>query len=357
MNALQLTFPQPILTVQHQRQPGAAGYRLLKREILGNARAIPNPTGDPNGFMGAVVTAEEWLTMPGVTGPYMVPAHPGGHPGHAAAASGAAITETNRAYTANVAAYERYTQVTQALKQQVFQAVPSDFYRGLYRTLDGYGSVTIQELLLHIQDEFGPMRADELTANRARLEADWNPDDPIQTLFTRTRECREIAAEGNDPITEATAVRAMQSVLERTGLFTDALRIWRRRPITEHTLVNFYDEMRMADVERTRNVTASNAGFHGANAAVAAGTDGLARGAPTGGRNNTSSIRTNQVEMYYCYSHGLGLNPNHTGHTCRNPNATHIATATADNMQGGRNIIIGPPNGQRGGPRPAPNGA
>ncbi len=45
--------------------------------------------------------------------------------------------------------------------------------------------------------------------------------------------------------------------------------------------------------------------------------------------------------MYYCWSHGLGKNPEHTSRKCRHPKEGHQETATADNMEGGNNTIFG----------------
>jgi hypothetical protein len=43
--------------------------------------------------------------------------------------------------------------------------------------------------------------------------------------------------------------------------------------------------------------------------------------------------------MYYCCSHGLGKNKDHTSPTCTFKKNGHINTATAYNMQGGSNQI------------------
>ncbi len=45
------------------------------------------------------------------------------------------------------------------------------------------------------------------------------------------------------------------------------------------------------------------------------------------------------VNMFYCWTHGLGFNHTHTSVTCANPTDGHYITATVTNMQGGKNII------------------
>ena len=39
--------------------------------------------------------------------------------------------------------------------------------------------------------------------------------------------------------------------------------------------------------------------------------------------------------MFYCWSHGLGFNPKHTGETCNNKKDGHKPEATVKNRQGG----------------------
>jgi hypothetical protein len=42
---------------------------------------------------------------------------------------------------------------------------------------------------------------------------------------------------------------------------------------------------------------------------------------------------------YYCWTHGLSNNPQHTSATCTSPAEGHQRTATIDNMLGGNNSI------------------
>ena len=54
---------------------------------------------------------------------------------------------------------------------------------------------------------------------------------------------------------------------------------------------------------------------------------------------DTDSVSVNGNRMYYCWSHGLGSLPAHTGQNCCSLHEGHIATATAFKSQGGSNIF------------------
>ena len=60
-------------------------------------------------------------------------------------------------------------------------------------------------------------------------------------------------------------------------------------------------------------------------------------------------------EMFYCWTHGLGYNKEHTSATCTAPQAGHVRNATVFNKQGG-NCNIRRKNGEKAvykRPRPA----
>jgi len=57
------------------------------------------------------------------------------------------------------------------------------------------------------------------------------------------------------------------------------------------------------------------------------------------------------TQVFYCWTHGLGFNKNHTSATCSKPADGHFQTATIKNMCGGNNTIM---SGRR---RPKPDTA
>ena len=48
---------------------------------------------------------------------------------------------------------------------------------------------------------------------------------------------------------------------------------------------------------------------------------------------------SNNLHLYYCWSHGYGPNANHTSATCKNRHPKHRADSTVDNMLGGCPIV------------------
>jgi hypothetical protein len=202
-------------------------------------------------------------------------------------------------------------------------------------------------MLTHLMTTYGVITPAQARANRQKLDADWNPDDPIETLWGRVTDCLRFATTANVPIAEGHAVDATLDVIERTGVFSDAIRDWRKRPMDEWDLDNLTTDFTTANEERIRALTAGTAGYHGANAA----TDTQQKAPPSTKTNTTPAtsesnagtqqhIITNGTHMYYCHTHGLGTNRSHTSITCNKKGEHHKDEATATNMMGGNRMIM-----------------
>jgi hypothetical protein len=310
-------------------KPDAITLRQTRRELFTNARATPTPLGGGNlGYLGAIMTAAEYALLPG-TVPFDAPLHPGPHPGHAQAATQSVITETNRAYKADCEASTKYIEVTEALKLQLLAAVDKPFVSALSDDDLGYALVSCADVLAHLHATYGTITSDQMSANRAVFDAEWNTEAPIEDLWTRTQGCRRFATAGGDSISEPETVRTLLGVVERAALLATAVTDWRKRPQVEWTLANFKSDFTHANTERVRCLTVGNTG-HSAYAATTPPAPGTAH----------PSITTDGTKMYYCWTHGLGTNPNHCSSACSNKAAGHIDNATAINLQGGSRTIM-----------------
>jgi hypothetical protein len=312
-------FPHAVLTPLPNERPTQQLLHHLHREINANAASVHSNRGNGAlGHLALVVPEETYLNISnGVL--FEPPVNPGAAPTHAPLATGAQISETNRQFLANLTEFRTFIQTEAALKKQLIQAVPLAFISQIQDDLLGFAPITTLEILTHLDTTYGTLTTDDLDRNITQLHKDWNPTEPLETLFQQIRKCIIFAAT-TDPISEPTAVRAGLSNLQKSGLFTDALRDWRKRPTAEHTFDNFRLHFTLADQERHRSPTTRSAGYHtpSANAAI------------------TSTPPTESLTpAFYCWSHGLGYNPSHTSPNCRSPAPGHQKQATLSNMCGG----------------------
>jgi len=337
-----LIFPFPELTVIVGK-PTIATLQTFKREVYANARAIHSTGGGGlNGHLALVMDDAAYALRAGQA--FNAPAHPGEPAAIIGGMTSAQIEEGKRVHKLAIEAFLTYNQVKDAIKAQLLAALDPIYINVLADVMFGFADVTPQAIMAHVLTTYGTLTADDLEANRKRLEEPYNPDDPIEVLWTKTLAIQQISPA---TITDATVMTLTLNVLEKTGVFQDSVKMWRMKEEVDKTLPNFHAFFNKEDIERRRRLSASTAGYHGANGANST--------PPTRPPPSTSGtpphIVSNGTQMYYCYTHGLGMQASHTSATCTNKCEGHQDAATATNMMGGNNRIM--VNGNRGnnGPR------
>lgn len=235
----------------------------------------------------------------------------------------AQISETNRQFLVSELEYRLYRHTEMALKKLILQAVPRTFTKILCDNELGYATVTSLELMNHLEALYGKVTEQELERNRKTLYEAWDITKPIEDVFTQLHECMAFAL-AHDPITEPTAIRAGLEIFAKTGHFALNIQTWEAKLLVDKTLLNFRDHFTEADDQRKRSMTSTTAGYHHAASAQ--------------NKPPTANI-VSDIPQFYCWSHGLGLNSNHTSRTCIRKADGHRDEATLGNMLGGNFTI------------------
>jgi hypothetical protein len=326
------TFSHPELTplATDGSTPTYATLALLHMELNTNAMSIASRRGGgKDGLLSLTITPLEYTAFS--TTPFVPPTCPSEHPVHADGATGPTIVENNRKHKLLVDEFTIYVEAEKTLKQQLLAAVPSTFINELRDKKYAFARKTTLELLTHLDLTYGTVTPDDLQKNLQDLHRDWSTDSPIEDLWAQLNTCCTFA-EDHDKISDATAIRAAILNFERSGVFADAIKDWRRLDPTLHTLARLKSDFNFANKERQRNLTTRDAGFAG-NAREPPTRPDNSREPPT--RPDTSR-RSN---MHYCWSHGLGTDRRHTSAQCQNKAPGHRNEATVSYMLGGCNTI------------------
>jgi hypothetical protein len=319
-----ISFPHKALTPLAATRPNRQSLALLHDEINANAISVPSTRGTGTlGHLALTVNAKHYTDASGNGTIFVPPKHPGDDPVHLDKATPAEITETNRRFSANSKAFERYCVTAAALKAQLIAAVPDTYIHELRIPGLGYATVSALDILEHLDTEYGDVSKQDLNDNMLLLNKPWNPSQPIEDLFAQIDLCIEFAKHA-DPISETTLVRSVHTNVDNTGLFHDDIRDWDKLKPDEQTMKAFKTAFRHADkVRRLRTPSATAAGYHHAAAAIIA---------PAGAR---APVDLTIAPSFYCWSHGLSRNSTHTSATCAKPHPGHCKTATLANRQGG----------------------
>jgi hypothetical protein len=189
---------------------------------------------------------------------------------------------------------------------------------------------------------FARIEPKHLEANLEAIVLKWNPEDPIQRVFTNGNKCRQFALAGGEPIPDTAYVRTLIKIFKNSGVLEKAVIDFEEKPLAQQTVAVATDHFKRADAVRRANSSATKS-ILAANQAIAAA-------------NQTKAIQ-DTIDLIicgwgYCWSHGV--NKTHTGKTCTAPRNGHIADATLNNRKGGSTNIQGTGNrntngGGRGG--------
>ena len=334
-------FPHPVLT-KMVGPPTNSSIQILAREVLANARAVPSIRGGGrHGHLGLVMSDATYLALSGGIA-FTLPAHPGDAPTPpATGASQFEIAEHIRIYKATIEELTRANTLHEELKKQILGAVDRLYLTLIEDSIFGFGEVSVTDMITHLKNTYGTVTRTDLEKNRASISTLWTPSEPIELLWERLREVQRIATIGNEPLSDAAIVELTHLLFESSGVFTHACDTWLARPANQRTYADLQTTFNNANKERLRRLTTSQAGFHSAHVATTTPARPTPVASPTSPRSTSGTVTANDgTQVYYCWTHGLGFNKNHTSATCSNPAEGHCQTATIKNMHGGNNTIM-----------------
>jgi hypothetical protein len=326
MTPVSTTFPQfpyPVLTPIVGR-PNALSVNNLISQVYANAGSVDSPRGGgTNGCLWAVVSAIGYLVFSEVA--VEIPVPPGPVP-----ATGV------RAWEIKSAEFNAYRTLLAIIRAQIVAAVEEAYLVALRDPLQDYNNVSIVTMLGHLQTTYGVLTQMDLENNREQLSNQWDPTSPIENLWSTVATIRSI-----DPnLDDGTVMLKTQIALHKSGVFNHYLQTWRDKPDTDQTWDNFKTHFARADIDRKHSLTAQGAGYHGAHMATKGVGPPNPIAAAAGIKHGGEKVMCGDVEICYCWTHGLNLS--HNSATCNNPDPGHKKTATLmDRESGSERVRVG----------------
>jgi hypothetical protein len=177
------------------------------------------------------------------------------------------IAENICLFNQHVDEHRLFETVQANLKQQIIAAVEYRYLQLLEDPDFGFSDVAPRVMLQHLRLTYGQVTPDDIEQNRSLLSAEWNPDDPIEDVWLRLRDCQGYATAANEPITNNAAIRLTLTVFKKTGVFASAVDKWRDKAVADQTIDTFKTHFNFENKERLRKLTAQTAGYHGAHQA------------------------------------------------------------------------------------------
>jgi hypothetical protein len=259
-------FSRPTLTAVTGK-PDAASLCQLSKELYANARAVHSEGGGgKNGqHLGIVMPMPPYVmrTMQA----FVVPVHPGVQPNHPQ-------PQLCHDRCVQPTVWQRYPIiqhlhcVAKSLKQQILAAVASTYYQELDDDKMGMADVTPQALLAHLTTTYGTLCPSDLLANQAKLAETWNPEQPIQNLWTCITTVRAFAIQGGARINGGTATELTLLALQTAGTYEHLIDTWNDKSTMAHTSALFKEHVTLQETTRLKTIKAKAAGYHAANGVI-----------------------------------------------------------------------------------------
>ena len=256
----------------------------FRKELLTNLMAIPSDYG--NGKMGHThlfYPEPEYnrlsLNDKGVSMPYVPQEYPGTElaiPDPAESSpfiqrffswmsTHSATKEATRQLKLATARWQLNLDVVNATKDMIQQCCDENYYQLLRDHKDTYISVTVNAFVEHFTKRYGRLDSAVLHTNHQTLREPMDLTQPIDFYLNRINTCRRVAATGNDPISDKTTIFYVIDAMTATKQFTTDLAIRENNPglYPDDNWEAFTEWLCTVDATRRRNMTTSDAGFHG----------------------------------------------------------------------------------------------
>jgi hypothetical protein len=266
------------------------------------------------------------------------------------------------------------------LKLQVKQAVELSYLSGICNCTTRLSNVSLLAMLNHLFTTYCTISSMQLDANNTEMLKEWDPNMPVELLFTQIEEGQEFADEGGQSYTNQQVLKMALNIIFHTSLFKCTCCKWCECLQAKKTWTNFKTHFATTQTKLEAECDTEKGGYLGAYAMLQQHnlhqTETLANLANATVANrqcfeiltNTNSelnktIKTLQVQKTaleakraslnkekhcdchppsknvdlngYCSTHCYLVSKNCTSVTCKNKYADHKDNTTHENPMGG----------------------
>ena len=258
-------FPIPDLT----RIIGIPTFETLHQmanELKQNASSVySNLGGGAHGHLGLILSPQMYALISNV--PYVRPGHPGTliiPPNATRQAS--ALQE--RTWKEELRVFHEVRGVEQALIAQIVNAVEESYLLSVRNRTTGQYTGNVGEILRHLQGRYGRITPGQLQEFDLEItQMTYDPVNPIEQVFNRIEDLVDYGEIASNAYTQNQAISKAYNILNKTGVFKEYIKTWKRRPAVEHTWINFKEHFRQGhdELQETDDLTLQNAGYGSAN--------------------------------------------------------------------------------------------
>ena len=177
----------PVTAIQPWKtnlRPSVTCEKLLQANA---ATTIATLLGSTNGYIGLVCNAAAYnIIAPGT--PLNHPVTPNAKPDLPARANQTLVGTLICAHEESKHVFIKCTNIKKALKLQVKQAVKLPYLSGIRNCTTGFANVSLIAMLNHLFTTYNTITSMQLDANNTEMLKEWDPNMPVELLFTQIEE-------------------------------------------------------------------------------------------------------------------------------------------------------------------------
>jgi hypothetical protein len=252
-------------------EPTFEDLKVIRRLLNTNAMSVAAyEGGGRHGHLGIIMTNEDYFAI--TVDVFPVPNNHGPSAALVEGMTAAVIAETTRLHKEATQVYRTYHNVDRAIKKLIIKSFDDTYLNALSDEIVGYANCTSLQLLTHLLTYCAMIAPTELKQNCERLNAPYDPNQPIEMIFQKIQDARAFAVAGGQSYGAAMIGNVAYTLVFNTGFFPDACRAWQSRAIAGKTWAHF--KLDFSTVHREfhlTNQTAQQSGFHSANIMIEQG--------------------------------------------------------------------------------------
>jgi hypothetical protein len=191
------SFPRPVLPTA-QGEPDYQTIHATRKFLQANSRAINTHLGgDSLGNLGLIILDASYAKIAPMTA-----AGPALWTSPQASRRAPANTEISAArhiWEEDVQTYRTCTSVQQALKKQIISVFDPMYLDILNDNMVGYANISARYMLDHLLETYGNITAVDLEINVEHMRRDWDPQQPVESLFKQIQDCAYYSEAGGRP--------------------------------------------------------------------------------------------------------------------------------------------------------------
>jgi hypothetical protein len=216
------------------------------------------------------MTNEEYFAV--AVDVFPAPNNPGPSAAVVSGMTAAVIAETTQQHREATPVYRTYHNFDQDIKKLIIESFDDTYLNALSDEIVGYANCMSLQLLTHLLTYYAMIAPTDLTQHYERLNAPYDHNQPIETLFQQIQDARAFAVACGQPYCTTMIVNMAYILVFNTGLFPDTCRAWQSRAIAGKKWAQLKLYFATAHREfRITNQTAQQSVFRSANMMIEQG--------------------------------------------------------------------------------------